>query len=87
MSTEKNGLEKFKIKMELSLKLLHEVIGNEDNNDTAEIMKMATESEVFSEKELTEIQKRVTESFAVTTEHEKIDKIGGLREYLFHLLD
>jgi hypothetical protein len=87
MNTEKSGLDKFKIKMDLSLKLLHEVIGNECDESTAEIIKTATESGVFSEEELTQIQNKITEAFAVTKEDEKIDKISAFRQYLFHLLD
>ncbi|MFZ2310269.1 MAG: hypothetical protein WAW11_01875 [Patescibacteria group bacterium] len=82
-----NGLEKFKIKMEFSLELLHQVIGNEDSESVAEIIQRAKTSEVFSEEELTKIQKKITEAFSVTQEDEKIDKISSLKEYLFHLLD
>lgn len=87
MNTEKSGLEKFKIKMDLSLKLLNEVIGNECDEGTAELIKTAAESGVFSEEELTEIQNKITEAFSVTEETEKIDKISALKKYLFRLLD
>lgn len=82
-----DGLKKFKIKMEFSLELLHQVIGNEDCESTSLIVQRATASGVFSEEELTQIQNKIAESFSAITENEKIDKIGALRKYLFHLLD
>jgi hypothetical protein len=87
MNTEKSGLENFKIKMDLSLKLLHAVIGDECNEETAELIKLAAESKVFSEEELTEIQNKIAEAFSATEEAEKIDKISALRDYLFRVLD
>lgn len=84
MEATKSSLERFKIKMDFSLKLLHKVI---DNEGTEEILQAAIEAEAFSEEELAIIKDKIAKAATSTTEDDKINDISSLREYLFHLLD
>jgi DNA-binding protein H-NS len=79
----KEGLEKFNVRMDFALELLHKVLGREN---TEEVLKEATKSEVFSQTELVEIYNKAQE--AITAEEaDRIEKINSLRKYLFQLLD